>query len=124
MLGPLYTKSFKEKIFTLDEALNELKDRVLILRDKVIVQTGKKVDGVATVAEKIEKTGEEVHITTKTTLEHVQQLGKSSEETHGKIDNLRDSEAQEAKAEAKEAMRIVLKETNRTSQCESTWARS
>lgn len=143
MLGPLYTKSFKEKIQALDEALSALQERVSTLRDGAIVKTEKVVESVETVVNKVGKTGDIVDSTTKATLHHVHSLqsemkglnlsadrtglkvssitediktlAKSQDETHVKIDHLHD--LQQAKEEAKRAMMIVLEETTKTSEC-------
>lgn len=136
VLGPLYTKSFKEKIQALDEALGALQERVSTLRDGAIVRIEKVVN-------KVEETGDIAGSTTKATLHHVHSLqsemkglnlsvdrtglkvssitediktlAKSQDETHVKIDHLHD--LQQVKEEAKQAMMIVLEETTKTSEC-------
>ena len=143
MLGSLYTKSFKEKIQALDEALGALQERVSTLRDGAIVRTEKVVESIETVVNRAGKTADIVDSTTKATLHHVHSLQsemkgltlsadcttlkvssitedmktltKSQDETQVKIDHLHD--LQQAKEDAKEAMKIVLKETTRTSEC-------
>ena len=143
MLGPLYNKSFKEKIQALDDALSALQARVSTLRDGAIVRTEKVVESVKTTVNRVNKTGETVDSTTKATLHHVyglqtemkdlnfsadctsakvssitkdmKTLTKSQDETHVKIDHLYD--LQQAKDEAKRAMMIVLEETTKTSEC-------
>lgn len=118
LLGPLYNKPFEEKILALDEALTALQERAAILRDAAVVRTEKVVESVQTVVKKVEKIGDNVDFTTKATLKHVQNLVESQDETHVKIDNIHDRALQEAKEEAKKAMKIVLEETTKTSQCE------
>lgn len=143
MLGPLYNKSFKEKIQALDEALGALQERVSTLRDGAIVKTEKVVESVETVVNKVGRTGDIVDSTTKATLHHVHSLqsemkglnlsadrtglkvssitediktlAKSQDETQVKIDHLHG--LQQAKEEAKRAMMIVLEETTKTSEC-------
>ena len=142
-LGPLYTKSFKEKIQALEDGLSALEERVSTLRNGAIVRTEKVVESVETVVNKVGKTGDVVDSTTKATLHHVhglqsemkglnlsadhtstkvssitediKTLTKSQDETHIKIDHL--YELQQAKDEAKRAMTIVLEETTKTSEC-------
>ncbi|KAL9616245.1 MAG: hypothetical protein Q9160_008871 [Pyrenula sp. 1 TL-2023] len=128
LLGSLYNRSFKEKLQTLDEALNTLEERVSILRDGAIVSAKRIIGGVETVVRRIQKTGEVVDTTTKSTLQHVQDtdakvasitegiesIAKSQDETHVKIDHL--SDLQQAKEEANRAMKTVLEETTKTSE--------
>ena len=129
MLGPSYNKSFDDKIRALEEALKALQDRTSALRDGAIVRSEKKIERVATIVSEVEKTGNVVDSTTKETLEHVHSLksevkglndsAKSTDakmdEAHVKMNNLSDLE--QARREAKEAMMIVLRETNKTSEC-------
>ncbi|KAL9115249.1 MAG: hypothetical protein Q9227_001043 [Pyrenula ochraceoflavens] len=133
VLGPLYSRSFDEKIQLLDEALEALQERVTILRDGAIVNTEKMVS-------KVEKVGRGVDTTTRATLHHVQGLksemkdlnistnrtnctissvtgdvksiSKSQKETNVKVEQLND--LQQAKEEAKRAMMVVLEETTKT----------
>ena len=143
--GSLYTKSLKQKIQYLDEALVALQLRVSTLRDGTIVSTGHVVDRVETVLKQTKETGDTVNSTTTTTLHHVHDLQSgvkdlnfsanstgmtvssikeemktltiSHDEAHEKIDHL--LELQQAKEEANRAMRLVLEETTKTSACES-----
>jgi chromosome segregation ATPase len=142
-LGPLYLKSFKEKIQALDEALSALQGRVSTLRDGAIVKTEKVVERIETMVNKVGKTGDIVDSTTEATLHRVhslhsevkdlnlsadrtglkvssivegmETLTKSHGEAHVKIDHLND--LQQAKEEAKRAMEMVLEQTTKTSEC-------
>ena len=143
--GSLYTRSFKQKIQYLDEALVALQLRVSTLRDGVTVRTGHVVERVETVLNQTRETGDTVDSTTRTTLHHVHDLQSevkdlnvssnttgmtvssikdgveiltiSQDEAHGKIDHL--LELQQAKEKANRAMRLVLEETTKTSACKS-----
>jgi methyl-accepting chemotaxis protein len=97
LVGPLYNKSFKEKLVTLDETLRALQERVLTLCNRVVVQTGKGVERIATMVESVEQDGEETKITLKSTLEKVQKLDKSQEDAKTVMENVHDSALQTSK---------------------------
>ena len=127
-----------------------LQARVCTLRDGVLVRTEKVVESVETVVNSVGRTGEIVDSTTKATLHHVHSLEsdmknlnltadrtdskvssitediktltKSQDDVNLKIDHLRDLE--QVKAEARQAMKIVLKETARTAQCKPVYSNS
>ena len=115
MLGPVYNKSFKDKILALDEALGALNDRVSNLRDGAIVTTQSRVESVDTVLHSVGKTGEATLVQVNIVQSEVKGLQESADRTEVKIDHL--SDLQQAKEEANRAMKIVLNETVKSAQC-------
>lgn len=108
MLGSLYNKTFKEKLQALDEAVCKLQDRVSILRDLTTKATLQRVEST------------DVKVTSMT--EDLETMARSQDETHMKIDHL--SDLHQAKAEANQAMKLVLEETTRTSECKPGLSRT
>src|ERR1700739_1233393 len=115
VLGPLYNKSFQEKIQALDEALGALQERVSTLQSGAIVRTGKVVESVDS--------------TTRATLHDLNALRSEMKGLNSMTEDVKISQAEskaqmghlhdllQAKEEAKRAMMIVLEETTRTSEC-------
>ena len=102
-LGPLYNQRFEDKVQTLEEALELLLMRVSTLRDRTVVRIEKIVGS----------TRSEMSAVTK----DMKTVRKAQGATDVKIDQLRDLE--QTKKVARDAMKIVLKETTRTSKCQS-----
>jgi chromosome segregation ATPase len=97
LVGPLYNKPFKDKLVTLDETLRALQERVLTLRDRVVVQTGKGVERIETIVESVERSADEVKITTRSTLEQVQKLDTSQRDAKATIETIHDNAIQTGK---------------------------
>ena len=143
VLGPLFNRSFKQKIELLDEALAALQERVSTLTMGTVVRTGNVVESVVTVVNEVVKTGSKLDTTTTATLhevhdlhsdvknlnntadrtdekvtsitEDMKSLAKAQDETHRQIKEMSDLE--KVKEEAKRAMKTVLKETAKTAAC-------
>ena len=89
-----------------------------------MIRTENVVSQIATVVNEIGRKGDTVNSTTKATLRQVnslrseiKELNESQGATKAKIDQLHDWE--QTKKAARDAMKIVLKETTQTAQCKS-----
>ena len=123
-LGPIYKKRLEDKIKALEKSLVALQECTHVLRDGVIIRTGSVVGRIETVVNKVERKGDAVSSTTEATFNQVKSLQseiKGLNKSHGatkvKIDQMHDWE--QTKKAARDAMKIVLKETTKTAKFES-----
>ena len=124
MLGPLYNKSFDQKIRALDEALSALNERVSSLRDRSMVRTGERVETVETVVHKMNRTGEVTLERVHSLQSEVRVLGDSADRTNLQISSMNEdmktfSDVQQAKADAQRALQIAVTNQTRTAECKS-----
>lgn len=125
-LGPIYNRSFESKIKALEKSLIALQECVNVLRDGAVIRTEKVVGRIATVVDQVERKGDAVNSTTKATLRQVNSLqsdikglDKSQGATKAKIDQMQDWE--QTRKAARDAMKIVLKETTKTAKFEFSY---
>lgn len=108
VLGPVYNKSFKEKLQNLDEALSELQERATVLRDQSIRKTETAVNDV-------QNTLTRTDTKLQTVSEELKHISESQSQTSAKVDHLR--EIEKIREEAKEAIRVVLEQKIMTAEC-------